>query len=1375
MGITDLVILINNNNDTLDLYLIPGGTRSDGLLGGGNSYLIARWDNTLEYIPTDMELGDINGDGFSDIIFGFGNEHFENNDHDYNGSRLDTDGMVEIIHGSTLSSLLTDITWTSFLSPLDGRLANFGTEIAVIDMNNDGYDDIVVGAPYADKSDIQDLDDGAVYIIFGKAELKINSYNSDAESYESTDYGTSINYFSEFSGNEESEFGEAIAVGDFNGDGIGDYAVSMSEYGIPSGNGIVFIYLGDRFGPPQMKVVINGIKENAQLGDGQGSLHSLGDVNGDGYDDLGMKDAEGNFFIAWGQQSWTQDYDYNGDGEVDSTLLDLSDLNSLDGTYISGALVGSFFTFKGVGDVNNDGFDDFVINTPYETWTSNYSGLQTGQSFLVYGQSEWLGEFENADLQTVVINGDVLGLQVVGLGDFDNDGSDEFVLTSGYDYENQNIITWWGNDRPNESQPDPLLVLDNQTVLENSLGALIGNFTVSNLLPDETVDYTSIVLTGDHANLLTILSNGELRLTEETSLNFENLSDLSFSLNGYTSDGNQFFQDFSVKVVDVNEAPDFTLSKLWVNNNEIGAVLGAININDLELHDTYTYSIAGIDAEYFDLSSDGILKLKNSVTPNFEEKSDYSISITVSDASGLTVTKSITIGVNLPPTSIELSNLTIDESYYGIPVGELNIIDPNASDSISLTLSGPDESFFEITPDGVLKLKDNIYANYELKDSFALTVTAEDQGGLKVEKTFSIYVNNLDYATPYVSDLPSLYTLSQPDDYYVKAMLFGITLDPDDDPSTPLTVTYSVINPNSVFAPGYRGEYFDNPHLNIQTPTEGFKSAIDKAFQLWGQVTGINFVKITETDEKVGDIRVGLTEVGEWAGISLVDIYGLNSSFQDSGDSDIWIENGGGNLAGNWQDGTFGFQTLLHEIGHSLGFKHPHSAFNNPSGWYSPPMVSEYDAQYWSVMAYRDYVGDELKPSLDGFDHQHEYLGCGICGSLNHSVLDSSSQMETKNGDAIYPYTPMFFDIYASLYLYAYNKDTGVYEIPENNPGDDTYTISGPVNFTIYDTDGTDTLDFTILDLNSEINLDAPLSFIGTDEINYDDGEFYTGYIVSIFFYNDMENVNAGGGRDTITCNIAVNTINCGPGPDTVNAISSGDIIYGEVGNDTFVISDFSFNLIDGGAGIDRLDLTNQAADGSDIDLAVFDDSQIRDVEEISLLNDNISTLIKLTKDSILNFNSSRASDQDGDGDVDNLFYVLGDSKQDFVSLLSAEGWTYFKTENSYDWYQSSDGDVYFATTEGMGTYEISTDSNIAISSSDLVENVVNAVIGSFSITNFNELSPTDTIIYSISGADADKFSFNDAGECADTPIPQLKGLVIIKMLQTTKPNQPTA
>jgi hypothetical protein len=414
-------------------------------------------------------------------------------------------------------------------------------------------------------------------------------------------------------------------------------------------------------------------------------------------------------------------------------------------------------------------------------------------------------------------------------------------------------------------------------------------------------------------------------------------------------------------------------------------------------------------------------------------------------------------------------------------------------------------------------------------------------------------------------------------------------------------------------------------------------------------------------------------------------------------------------------------------------------------------MVSEYDAQYWSVMAYRDYVGDELKPLLEGFGNQLPFLGCGTYGSLSYAVLDSSGQMETKNGSAIYPYTPMFFDIYAALYLYAYNKETGVYKIPENNSGDDTYTISGPVNFTIFDTGGTDTIDFSILNLNSEINLDAPLSYIGTDEINYDDGEFYTGYIVSIFFYNDMENVIAGGGIDTITCNIAVNTISCGPGPDTVNAIGAEDSVYGEAGNDTFVISDYTFSLIDGGSGIDRLDLTSLTVDGSNIDLAIFDDSQIKDIEEIYLQNDAISTLIKLTKESILNFNSSRASDQDGDGDVDSLFYILGDSNQDFVSLLSAEGWTYFKTESdgastSYDWYKSSDGDVYFATTSGMGVYEISNNTQITFESISVLENVVNADVGSVVISNFNQLSQTNSLNYTLGGEDADKFEIDANG-----------------------------
>ena len=69
---------------------------------------------------------------------------------------------------------------------------------------------------------------------------------------------------------------------------------------------------------------------------------------------------------------------------------------------------------------------------------------------------------------------------------------------------------------------------------------------------------------------------------------------------------------------------------------------------------------------------------------------------------------------------------------------------------------------------------------------------------------------------------------------------------------------------------------------------------------------------------------------------------------------------------------------------------------------------------------------------------------------------------------------------------------------------------------------GVDTIDFSSLNLDSEINLNNILSFIGTDEISYDGGEFETGYILSIYWFNEMENVKAGGGSDQITCNIAI-------------------------------------------------------------------------------------------------------------------------------------------------------------------------------------------------------------------------------------------------------------
>ena len=624
--------------------------------------------------------------------------------------------------------------------------------------------------------------------------------------------------------------------------------------------------------------------------------------------------------------------------------------------------------------------------------------------------------------------------------------------------------------------------------------------------------------------------------------------------------------------MDANDAPEFNLANHWVADQNTGALIGSINTIDDDQFDEYSYALSGEDADAFEITANGELKLKDGVTPDFASKANYLLTITTTDAAGETSSQSITIAVNMAPTAIALSANSINESSYGLAVGNVVVTDPNTNDVFTYSLSGADKDVFEITTDGVLKLKDDVYADYEMQDSYSVTVTATDQGGILIEKLFSISVNDLNYATPYVSDIQDQWNAVESSNLLVNAMLFGCSLDPDGDASTPLTLTYSLANSSSFFPEDYRGIWSDSPHLDIADPSSEAEEAVDRAFQLFGQITGINFVKVTETPTQCGDIRIGITnmDVGYW-GISFVDIYNENAYENDSGGSDIWIANS----YSDWSDGSWNFNGLLHEIGHSLGLKHPHNAwYPNPAGFNSPYMPLDYDAQYWSVMSYRDYVGDTTIGIGRPDSHQFtQVLGCAVCGASGQELSNWGFQsMVTKDGNDIYPYTPMFLDILALRHLYSYNKQTQSYNIPDVNSGDDTYYITGPVDFTIFDTGGIDTIDFSTMDLDSTINLDDVLSYIGTDEINYDSGAFYTGFIVGIYTLNSpIENVNAGSGDDTITCNVAVNIIYCGPGSDTVNAIGIGDSVYGGAGNDLFIISDAGFALIDGGDGNDTI------------------------------------------------------------------------------------------------------------------------------------------------------------------------------------------------------------
>ena len=83
---------------------------------------------------------------------------------------------------------------------------------------------------------------------------------------------------------------------------------------------------------------------------------------------------------------------------------------------------------------------------------------------------------------------------------------------------------------------------------------------------------------------------------------------------------------------------------------------------------------------------------------------------------------------------LELSNASVSENSSGAIIGKLDVIDPNAEDTHTFTLS---DDRFEVV-DGDLKLKDGVSLNHEEADAVSVTVTATDTGGLETSETFEM-------------------------------------------------------------------------------------------------------------------------------------------------------------------------------------------------------------------------------------------------------------------------------------------------------------------------------------------------------------------------------------------------------------------------------------------------------------------------------------------------------------------------------------------------------------------------------------------------------------------------------------------------------------
>lgn len=184
------------------------------------------------------------------------------------------------------------------------------------------------------------------------------------------------------------------------------------------------------------------------------------------------------------------------------------------------------------------------------------------------------------------------------------------------------------------------ITLSNATVAENATGAVIGNVAVVD--PDSGDSYKWSV---DDSRFR--ISGNKLRLKPGRSLDHETEPTLTLTITAKDKGGAGFVysESFTITVDNVDEAPtDISLSRLTLQGNSPGATVGTLAVTDPDVGDSHTWSVS--DSRFTVV--EGTLKLKpdQRIASHIEPTVD--VTVTATDASGLSLAKTFTITVKAP-------------------------------------------------------------------------------------------------------------------------------------------------------------------------------------------------------------------------------------------------------------------------------------------------------------------------------------------------------------------------------------------------------------------------------------------------------------------------------------------------------------------------------------------------------------------------------------------------------------------------------------------------------------------------------------------------------------------------------------------------------
>ena len=355
------------------------------------------------YTGWSVSSGDVDGDGITDFLIG--------------GSK------VYLILGKNVGrktgSTIEDYADASFIRENAGD--DFGDAVCMTgDVNDDGYDDILIGAHRYDSAT------GKTYLMLGKADgwgLDMNIADVADASFVGCNTGDNSGYAVTF-------------AGDINADGFDDILIGayLADVGSNLTAGSVYLLLGKGDGwvtnasLADADAVFEGVSTETGIGQ---NIAAAGDVNADGFDDF-LVGRNGKAYLVSGKASgW-------------SGIVDLS---SMDSSFLTSGI----YKLASAGDVNQDGFADIIIGAD-----SKNSG--TGMVYIVFGkEAPWGRDTDLSVAADASFSGsntnDHLGTSVACAGDVNNDGCDDILIGAAWadQYTGMGYLVYgkesgWGKD-----------------------------------------------------------------------------------------------------------------------------------------------------------------------------------------------------------------------------------------------------------------------------------------------------------------------------------------------------------------------------------------------------------------------------------------------------------------------------------------------------------------------------------------------------------------------------------------------------------------------------------------------------------------------------------------------------------------------------------------------------------------------------------------------------------------------------------------------------------------------------------------------------------------------------------------------------------------